>query len=518
MTRYFLFIITLCLSFPFYAQDNISEKELYEISKRDSFPDEIGLIPESLDADVDSLLHTWHAQYFTKSENHCHDDDANVYFSEEVIRDRLNRLPHIIPMSYNNLVRKSIDFYMNKRRNLIRYMLGMADYYFPLIEPVLEEHGLPLEFKYLAVVESALNPVAVSRVGACGLWQFMLPTGKSYGLDINSLIDERRDPIRSTHAASSYFKDMYNLFNGDWNLVIASYNCGPGNVSKAIRRAGGETDFWKIYPYLPRETRSYVPLFIAACYVMNYYCEHNLCPMQTALPLATDTVMLAKAVSFQTIAGLIDIDVDLLRTLNPQYRRDIVPGNIKPLPLKLPASYAYAFIDKTDDIYNSSIDELLLATAPKQQQIIHTVQKGENIVTIADKYGITARDIRRLNGLSSNKVAAGKQLRLKVNNGGIAFASTKTTTAAPSSASTTKQQTSIAASSKTQGAPITTPKLPTTNETMGGTAITTYIVKSGDSLYSISRNAGTTVAILQKANNLTGTNIRPGQKLIIPKG
>jgi membrane-bound lytic murein transglycosylase D len=503
------------LLLPVNAQDDIQTQELLEISKKDSFPDEIGLIPESLDADVDSLLHTWHTQYFTKSENHCHDDDNNVLFGEDVISDRLDRLPHIIPMSYNSLVRKSIDFYMNKRRNLIRYILGMADYYFPIIEPILDEHDLPLELKYLAVVESALNPTAISRVGACGLWQFMLPTGKSYGLEINSLIDERRDPARSTHAACLYFKDMYNLFNGDWNLVIASYNCGPGNVSKAIRRAGGATDFWKIYQHLPKETRSYVPLFIAACYVMNYYCEHNLCPMQTTMPLATDTVMLTQAASLDKIAGLLSLDIDLLRTLNPQYRRDIVPGNIKPCPLKLPASYAYAFIDKTNDIYSASDNEALISTTARQQQIVHTVQRGENLVTIADKYGITAREIRNLNGLGSNRVAAGKQLRIKVNNGGIAFAASKT----PANVAPAKQQSNTASSQiKATPTAASTGGTKTNSPLSGAATFVTYTVKSGDSLYSISRNAGITVAILQQANNLTGTNIRPGQVLRIPKG
>jgi membrane-bound lytic murein transglycosylase D len=312
---------------------------------------------------------------------------------------------------------------------------------------------------------------------------------------------------------------MYNIFNGDWNLVIASYNCGPGNVSKAIRRAGGATDFWKIYQHLPRETRSYVPLFIAACYVMNYYCEHNICPMQTTMPLATDTVMLTQATSFGTVAGLLALDIDLLRTLNPQYRRDIVPGNIKPFPLKLPASYAYAFIDKTNEIYSSSDIDPLISTTSKQQQIVHTVQRGENLVTIADKYGVTAREIRNLNGLGSNRIAAGKQLRIKVNNGGIAFASSKTAGNAPASVATVKQQ-SNTAPPQIKNTPTTAASggTKTNSPSSGAATFVTYTVKSGDSLYSISKNAGITVALLQQANNLTGTNIRPGQILRIPKG
>ena len=278
MKRYLLALICLnCLVSLVYAQEETRIEEKDTLSSLES---EVGLIPESLDANVDSLLRTWHVQYFSKREDFCHDDDENVYFPDSVYIDRLSRLPSVIALPYNNIVRDCIDLYAERKRNLVRYMLGMADFYFPIIEQVLDEHGLPIELKYLAVVESALNPVALSRVGACGLWQFMLPTGKSYGLEINSLVDERRDPLKATEAACKYFKDMYAIY-GDWNLVLASYNCGPGNVNKAIRRSGGKTDFWDIFPYLPKETRSYVPLFIAANYVMNYYCEHNICPMQT---------------------------------------------------------------------------------------------------------------------------------------------------------------------------------------------------------------------------------------------
>ncbi|MDR0538180.1 MAG: transglycosylase SLT domain-containing protein [Tannerellaceae bacterium] len=474
----------------------------------DSFPDEI--IPESIEANLDSLLNTWHAQYFTQSEDYCYDEEENVHFNDEIIRERLARLPHIIPMTYNNMVRNSIDFYTNRKRNLIRYMLGMADFYFPIIEPILDEYGLPIELKYLAVVESALNPIAISRVGACGLWQFMLPTGKSYGLQINSLIDERRDPVSSTRAACMYFKDMYNLFNGDWNLVIAAYNCGPGNINKAIRRAGGATNFWHIYPYLPRETRSYVPLFIAACYVMNYYCDHNICPMRnTIMPLATDTVMLNKAVPFQKIADFINIDINMLRTLNPQYKRDIVPGNVAPSVLKLPILYSSIFIEKIDSIYDS-YDRASLVLSAKQQQITHIVQKGENLVTIADKYGVTAKDIRRWNSLSSNRVSAGRKLRLTVNNGGFEFSPVSKTTVIPH------------ADKPQINNPLTGEKTNSTQELSLKIELPdkfiTYTVKSGDSLYSISKNAGVSIDILQRANKLTGTNIREGQKILIPKG
>jgi membrane-bound lytic murein transglycosylase D len=517
-----ILLCSICFLLPADAQgreEATREATNPPVLSKDSLLDDIGLIPESLDANVDSLLHSWHVQYFSKTDAFCHDDDENVRFSDDVIRERLEKLPHLIPMTYNNLVRNSIDLYTGRRRSLIRYMLGMADFYFPVIEQILEEYDLPLELKYLVVVESALNPVAVSRVGACGLWQFMLPTGKNYGLEINSLVDDRRDPVKATHAACRYFMDMYAIY-GDWHLVIASYNCGPGNVNKAIRRSGGKTDFWKIYPHLPRETRSYVPLFIAANYVMNYYCEHNICPLQTTLPLATDTVMITQMLHLQQVADMLRIDIELLRILNPQYRRDIVPGNNKPSTLKLPAVATYSFVDKEDSLYAYRKEEFLAnrqsvaigaSKTSNREQITHTVKSGESIVTIADKYGLTAQEVRKWNGLSSNKVAAGKRLRLYVDNGGVAFAqNTKQlkTEPAPASASATP--------SKPKTQQVSSAPLAVTASEKG---FVTYKVKSGDSLYSISRKyPGVSADALQKVNNLSNSNIKPGQILKIPVG
>lgn len=510
MKKYLLTLFCLCCLISWVdAQDemNIEEKD-----SLGSIEAEVGLIPESLDANVDSLLRTWHVQYFSKREDFCHDDEENVYFPDSIYIDRLSRLPSVIALPYNNVVRDCIDLYAERKRNLVRYMLGMADFYFPIIEQVLDAHDLPIELKYLAVVESALNPVALSRVGACGLWQFMLPTGKSYGLEINSLVDERRDPLKATEAACKYFKDMYAIY-GDWNLVMASYNCGPGNVNKAIRRSGGKTDFWDIFPYLPKETRSYVPLFIAASYIMNYYCEHNLCPMQTSLPLATDTVMVSNALHLQQVSDLLHVDIETLRALNPQYKRDIVPGNTQPSVLKLPAAETYAFIDKEDTVYTHRIEELLANCIPVNQangslpsgatreRITHVVLSGENLYTIANRYGVTAKDIRKWNGLGSNRVAKGKRLKLYVDNGGVAFASANAKTKTKSNAQPTSTP-----SKKAQPA-------------ADGKGFVSYRVKSGDSLYSISKKyPGVTTAVLQKANGLSSPDIRPGQVLKIPVG
>jgi len=496
--KYYLVVISLFLgSIIVNAQE-----ENYSILSEDSLSMDIGLIPESLDANVDSLLHSWHVQYFSKVDDFCHDDSKNVDIPESLYRERLASLPSVVPMDYNNLVRNSIDLYAERRRTLIRYMLGMADFYFPIIEKELDKHGLPLELKYLAIVESALNPTALSRVGAAGLWQFMLPTGKSYGLTINSLVDERLDPEKATEAACMYFKDMYALYK-DWHLVLAAYNCGPGNVNKAIRRSGGKTDFWEIFPHLPKETRSYVPLFIAATYIMNYSCEHNICPIKTNLPLATDTIMVNKLLHFQQVSEVLSLDIEQIRALNPQFKRDIIPGNAAPVALKLPAAHTYAFVEHEDTVYTHKVEELLanIVTVGKdggskdssKERITYTAKKGETLYTIANQYGVTARDIRKWNGLSSNRVNAGKRLILHVDNGGVAL-------------------TNNTANTNTNTAAATTKEAPKSND-----GFISYRVQSGDSLYSISKKyPGITASTIQQTNGLPNSKIRPGQVLKIP--
>ena len=412
--------------------------EDYSTLSTDSTYEDVGLIPEVLDENVRALLQSWHAKYFSQSDPYCIDHDENAPVSDDVYRDRLSRMATIIPMDYNPIVRNCISIYADRRRELVRYVMAMADLYFPLFEQVLDQYDLPLELKYLAIIESNLNPRAYSRAGAAGIWQFMLPTGKLFGLEINSLIDQRLDPIASTHAACKYFKQMYATF-GDWYLVLASYNCGPGNVNKAIRRAGGRTSFWEIYPYLPRETRSYVPFFIAATYIMTYHCEHNICPMRTSLSVATDTVMVDRLMHLRQVADVLNVDIEMLRTFNPQYKREIIPGHIKPCVLKLPVAATYAYIDKKDTISAYRADELLAAylpkrytesssddqedkpSEPKTEMIRYTVKSGENLYTIANKYGVTAQNIRKWNNLRTNRVPRGKRLTIYVDTGGVTY-------------------------------------------------------------------------------------------------
>ena len=292
----------------------------------------------------------------------------------------------------------------------------------PIIEEALDAYDLPMELKYLPIIESALNPQALSRRRASGLWQFILSTGKLYGLENNSLVDDRRDPVKSTWAAARHLKDLYNIYK-DWNLVLAAYNCGPGNVNKAIRRANGATDYWSIYNYLPRETRGYVPAFIAANYVMNYYCEHGICPMESELPLATDTIQINQELHLQQVADVCNINIEQLRSLNPQYKRDIIPGNSKPYALRLPENQIGNFIEKQDSVFAYKTDKyqgkrktVAVKDSPATNSkgaTYHRIRQGDTLGGIALKYGTTVKKLRQLNGIKGNNIRAGKRLRVR---------------------------------------------------------------------------------------------------------
>ncbi len=312
--------------------------------------EEVIAVPEALYmSELDSLMQLFRNQTYLIVDDECESSGENPYYTDQVIAERLSRMPTRIEMPYNNVVRQFIDRYTSRMRRSVSAWLGSSNFYMPIFEQALESYGVPLELKYLPVIESALNPKAVSRVGATGLWQFMLATGKQYGLRVNSLVDDRRDPIRSSYAAAKFLRDLYRIF-GDWTLAIAAYNCGPENVNKAIRRSGGSMDYWKIYPYLPAETRGYVPAFIAANYVMTYYCEHNICPMLTNLPELTDTVVVNKNVSLASISKICDIDINMLRDLNPQYRKDLVNGLTEPSTIRLTIPAMNKFVEFEDSI------------------------------------------------------------------------------------------------------------------------------------------------------------------------
>lgn len=383
-------------------------------------------LPKSMTYPLDSLLTDWKAKNYIDLGKDCETSLENPVFSDSIYIDRLSRMPTIMEMPYNEIVRKFIDMYTGRLRNQVAFMLSACNFYMPLFEEALDTYNLPLELKYLPIIESALNPSAVSRAGASGLWQFMLATGKLYGLESNSLVDERRDPIKATWAAARYLKDMYDIYK-DWNLVIAAYNCGPGTINKAIRRAGGKTDYWEIYNYLPKETRGYVPAFIAANYVMTYYCKHNICPMETNIPDATDTVQVSRNLHFEQIADLCHVPLDEIKSLNPQYKRSIIPGDNHPQTLRLPQNAISTFIDKQDTIYRHRADELFknrrtvtpanyrstgAAVAGKGKPIYYKIKNGDTLGGIAAKYGVSVRQLRSWNGLSGNNIRAGRRLKI----------------------------------------------------------------------------------------------------------
>ena len=388
--------------------------------------EEIIDLPESMNTDIDSLLQQWHAKNYLTMDENCEGSKENPTFSKETYINRLSRLPNIMEMPYNDIVRSVIDQYSGRLRRSVSFMLGASNFYMPLFEEALESYQIPLELKYLPIIESALKPEATSRVGAAGLWQFMVKTGKSYGLDVNSLVDERRDPIKSSYAAAHYLKDLYRIF-GDWTLVIAAYNCGPANVNKAIRRANGSRDYWKIYPYLPRETRGYVPAFIAANYIMNYYCEHNICPTNCQLPISTDTIMVNRDVHFEQIVAMCNVKMEEVKALNPQYRRNIIPGNNKLSTLRLPTHGISAFLAAGDSIYKYKSDELFtnrrevtVATdvdggyrSGKSKARTVIVRKGDTLSGIAKRTGVSVSTLRRLNGIKGSNIRAGRKLRIR---------------------------------------------------------------------------------------------------------
>ena len=398
--------------------------------------EEVIEFPEAMTFELDSLLNLYMSKNYLDEDNDCRMKDVNPVFEKEVFLERLKRIPSIIEMPYNEVVQKFIDRYSGRLRHSVSYMLGASNFYMPIFEEALETYGLPLELKYLPVIESALNPKAVSRVGATGLWQFMLATGKRYGLEVNSLVDERRDPIKASYAAANYLSDLYKVF-GDWNLVIAAYNCGPDQINKAIHRSKGSKDYWQIYPYLPKETRGYVPAFIAANYIMTYYCEHNICPMTTRLPAKTDTIMVGRNVHLEQIASVCNIDIEQLRTLNPAYRRDIVPGATKLSAVRLPQTEVGKFIDLEDSIYAYNAEVLFSKRATvevnddvptytrkssskrsrKKARTSRgrsvTVKSGQTLSEIAKRNGTTVAKLKRLNGIKGSNIRAGKKLRVR---------------------------------------------------------------------------------------------------------
>lgn len=417
MKSFRIFIILLTLSCPaaLAQQDNNEDLNL----------------PEGMLENTDSLIAAWNMSKFYQIDTLSQLADINPYFEDAVYMDRLKRIPAVMDMTYNDIVQKYIDQYTGRLRHSVSYMLGAYNFYVPIFEDALMLHQIPLELKYLPVIESAFNPRARSRVGAAGLWQFMPATGKRYGLEINSLVDERCDPIKASYAAAKYLKDLYDIFN-DWTLVIAAYNCGPNNIIKAIHRAGGEHDYWKIYPYLPRETRGYVPAFIAANYAMNYYTDHNILPMHVNMSTNTDTIIVNNDVRMEKIASLCNIDINELRALNPQYSTSLIPGYKMRCTLRMPQKNILAFIDQQDSIYKDTKEDITIkaesnvsisdnkTTSSRSSRSSRrgrtrtvTVRNGQTLSEIAKRNNTTVAKLRRLNGIKGSNIRAGKRIRVR---------------------------------------------------------------------------------------------------------
>lgn len=379
-------------------------------------------IPDEFDNTLDFMTHSWVIQRAQSS--NCQ-SSFDVPVSDSICKVRLSKMPYLMEMPYNSTIRSFIDLYTVRKRRQVEYMLGMSEYYFPLFEQVLGANNLPLELKYLSIIESALNTTIVSRMGAAGLWQLMIGTGRMYGLEINSLVDERLSPVKATNAAAHFLKDLYSIY-GDWNLVIAAYNCGPGNVNKAVRRAGGKRDYWTIYPYLPKETRGYVPIFIAANYSLHYAADHKLCPAIVNMPTLTDTVMVHQRIHLEQIANVLNLPIEEIRLLNAQYRKDIVPGNIKPYSVCLPLNYANTFIDRYDEIVAYKADSLInnrrteieipqaapISIGGSGRVTYHKVKKGQTLGGIADRYGVSVAKLKKWNRIHGSTINPGQRLKI----------------------------------------------------------------------------------------------------------
>jgi len=497
----FSFLITVSLS----AQNTVKlAEDTTIIAGKLTFVNGDEILTIDAENNIDSLLAVWYIQralqdtsIFTQIGNY---DIPETNLSDEVYIARIKALPCIIDLPYNHVVRNHIIYYTQKMKERAEMILGLAEFYFPMIEEILDFYDMPLELRNMAVIESALNPLAISRAKAKGMWQFMYGTAKMYNLTMNSFVEERFDPIASTHAAARHMRDLYNVF-GDWSLAIAAYNCGAGNVNKAIRRSGGKRDYWDIYPFLPRETRGYVPAFAAANYLMAYYKEHGLVPKQLGMPPHVDTFMVNKPLHFEQISEVIGIPVDELRSFNPQYVYNIIPGNERPYVLRIPHEYTSAFAENEREIYaykdsiyfNPNIIKQIAgrgAAAPVSGgQTIHRVRSGETLSTIAQRYRVKINDLKYWNGLKNDRIVAGQKLVV------YGKSATPATTASTASAANKAAPQKQAAT--------------------GQTVI--HTVKSGENLWSISQKYdNVTYYDIMKLNGFSeNQKIYPGDKIKI---
>ena len=487
------------------AADSLEYEMMEDIYDENEDKSAAGLNPEDYNAEVsDSLLSIWYMQQkVSETIQEEYDMDSLKFESnvpDSVYIERLKAMNSFIDLPYNDVVRNYIILYSEKMDTKMGQILGLCSYYMPVIEEIFDEHGIPLELKAMAVIESSLNPAAVSRAGAKGMWQFMYSTAKIYGLRIDSFVDERLDPVKAAHAAAEYLKDSYNIF-GDWNLAIASYNCGAGNVNRAIRRSGGKRAFWDIYPYLPRETRGYVPAFVGALYTMTYYKEHGIVPQAVEMPVHVDTFKVNRMLHFKQVSELAGVPMEDLKNLNPQYKHEIIPGNEREYILRIPYTYTNAFIDHEDSLYTYKASDYFNPVVIKKikdggdgERIVHRVRSGEVLGKIAIRYRVTVSQIKRWNNLRSDNIRVGQ--RLVIYRGGKAPAS---------------------ASASSSGKTVSQPNPPHKSTVPANADYIVYTVKSGDSLYLIAKNyPGVSAQNIMDFNGIS-SKIKPGMKIRIPK-
>lgn len=520
MMRFFVLMVTILASGGVWGMSVATKDSLATVDSQSAPPVLEDSIPQSF---IDKLNYYYKAWYTDKQDSTNYVDSTSiaenckniVTCSDSVYLLRLDSIQSAIPLSFNDIVRNYIELYAVRKRFQVANMLGLAEYYFPIFEEALDAECMPLELKYLPVIESALNPRALSRAGACGLWQFMYATGKMYKLEINSFVDERRDPYVATKAAVRYLNDLYGIYE-DWILVIAAYNCGPGNVNKAIRRSGGKKNYWDIYYNLPRETRGYVPAFIAANYVFHYHKEHGIFPLEPSLPPMCDSIMVSDGLHFEQIAAKLDLSVEQLRDLNPQYRADVIPaGYGKSYALRMPYDHVNNFIDCQDSIFacnrSKYFNDSDRTADPKARikvhahtlgqegraRMVYTVKSGDVPGAIAMKFNVRLADLKYWNNLN-------KKMTIRPGQKLVVYVPEKKVAQYKNKANYTGKVNNTASAPKV--------------ETVDGEFVY-YTVRKGENLWTIAKKyPGVSNRDIMKWNGLTDADvkgIKPGQKLKI---
>jgi membrane-bound lytic murein transglycosylase D len=540
MKKKIILTILMILGFacPIFAQENLAAQNADTTQKTD---DSMEIFTRYEIRLMDSLLNVWYVKRDLASQNSVlsklTDDTTKYDNNDSLIYKRLCQIHTPIVVAYNDKVKRFIELYSVQRQRSSSVILGLAQYYYPWMKAIFDKYDLPEELVYITIIESALNPTAVSPAGATGIWQFMYGTGKLYGLEVTSYVDDRRDPYKATEAAARHFRDLYNIF-GDWGLAISAYNCGAGNVRKAIQRSGGKTDFWSVCKYLPRETQNYFPAFIGAMYMMTYHNLYGIQPAQISIPSDVDTIMINKETHFMQIANVLGVSYDEIKSLNPQYKKDIIPAYNESMPVRLRSNDVLRYIAMIDSVPKYNYDTYFNPTkdlntvaatgtvaddgmmiVQKTPNKYHVVKKGETLGRIAAKYHTTVGNIKSLNHLRSTSLRVGQKLlvkkgtTVKVPNPNAKTGTQDSTQIIAQNGSTDSTTTSC----DTIGAPVPAKPQPEIKPVQQQVNYTSYTIRQGDTLSSIARRYGTTADYLADYNKLTNKNaLQVGQKLKIP--